>query len=114
MPFLKDAIKAAKNGGSLETEAGGFRLLKPTLTRFTNPDSFLKVLKEQAENTALIDGEHLNEIDLDGTIEKTKWRLSNAAFGDLCHWTKTPVSFIKRLARIDEELALDVVAEVHK
>ncbi len=109
---LKDAIRDAKQNGNGASEVG-FKLPKPKLHRFKNPDAFLKALKDQAENTALIPGEKLDaEISINGDVGKTGWRLSNSAFGDLCHWTKMPVSFIKRFARIDENLALDVITEM--
>jgi hypothetical protein len=109
---LKDAIRDAKQNGNGSPKVG-FNLVKPKLHRFKNPDGFLKALKDQAENTALVPGEKLDaEISIDGDVGKTGWRLSNAAFGDLCHWTKIPVSFIKRFARISEGLALDVIAEM--
>jgi hypothetical protein len=112
MPSLKDAIHVAKQNGDVGSTVG-FKLVKPKLHRFKNPDGFLKSLKEQAESIALIPGDKLDaEISIDGDVGKTGWRLSNAAFGDLCHWTRTPVSFIKRLAKIDEELALRVLAEM--
>lgn len=112
MPSLKDAIRVAKTNGNGVAEVG-FKLVSPKLHRFQNPDAFLKALKEQAENTVLIPGEKLDaEINIEGDVGKTGWRLSKAAFGDLCHWTKVPVSFIKRLARIDETLALDVLEEM--
>ncbi len=110
MSSLKQAIRDAKTNGNGVIETG-FKLVRPKLHRFQNPDAFLKALKDQAGSTALIPGAKLStEINLEGDVGKTGGRLSKAAFGDLCHWTKTPVSFVKRLARLDEGLALDVLA----
>jgi hypothetical protein len=90
-------------------EPSGFVLPKPEVQRFRFIDGFQNALAEQKENTALVDGEHLSFIDIDGKVDGTDWRMSFAAFSDLCYWTKTPVAFVKRLAKIDEALALDVV-----
>lgn len=42
-------------------------------------------------------------------IVGTDWRLSKAAFGDLCHFAGVPSAFIRRFAQIDEAQALDVM-----
>lgn len=91
------------------TDVRGFVLEKPGLMHFKNEGMFLDAVKEQAETTALVEAKHVKRIGLRGEVEGTDWRLSNAAFGDLCNFTKTPVSFIKRLAQIDEAVALQVM-----
>lgn len=105
------SIKAKLAAASNEAHAvGGFVLPQPRSIHFHNADGLHKALKEQESAFAVIDSEPLRAIDLDGTVGGTGYRLSRAAFGDLCHWSGTPTSFIKSLAKLNETLALDVVA----
>jgi len=110
---MKDQIAAAQEQmkANLEHEFAGYTLQTPPSVGFgSNVDNLLQALVEQSEDTALIDGDNLNSrIGMDGSVEGTQWYLTNAAFGDLCHWTKTPVSFLKRLAKINEELAGEIM-----
>lgn len=111
---LKDRIVAARL--NFKEETGGFRLAVPEVRHFKNPDTFRQAIKESSDCTAMVEVEPkmFQQIDIDGHVEGSGWRLSNAAFGDLCHWTKTPVSFIKRLAQYEETLALEVLESVIK
>jgi len=111
---LKEKLRAAR--AAIDEDGGqyslrGFHLTNPTPIYFReSPAALLDLLKNQQDNTAHIDGEELtSDIGLAGEISGTPWRLTKAAFSDLCHFTKTPVSFIKRLAKIDETQAVDTL-----
>jgi hypothetical protein len=58
--------------------------------------------------------DRLAEVDLEGNVRSSKgqtlWRLSEAAFSDLCHFSGVPVAFIKRFAAVDESQAMEVLA----
>jgi hypothetical protein len=109
-----NGLKAKLRAGAPPQEPTGFRLETPTLLHFSDCGSFGKAISEQKEHLAMVDATYLNEIDLDGSIKGTDWKLSHAAFSDLCHLcTKpVPVSFIKNLAKINDSLALEVIEEV--
>ena len=98
-----------KYGAHKLAPAAGFQLEKPKLEHYRGDVGFTKALKEQQEAIALMDADGFTALGVNGEVGGTDWKLSHAAFGDLCHFTKTPVSFIKSLAREDEQLALDVI-----
>jgi hypothetical protein len=108
---LKDRVKQSLAVMNNEPQFAGFQLQTPIAIQFgSNIDQLLHALKDQTENTAMIDGHHMgSRIGMHGEVEDTEWFLSNAAFGDLCHWAKVPVSFAKRLAHVNEELASEVM-----
>lgn len=90
--------------------ASGFQLEKPKLEHYQNADAFRQALRAQKDAVALMDADEMLEIGVNGEIGGTDWRLSHAAFSDLCNFSKTPATFLKSLAKDDEQLALDVVA----
>ena len=95
-------------------EPVGFVLPKPELHHFTDVHEFSTAVKEQKESLEMIDPDpFFHGIDIDGTVVGTDYRLSHAAFSDLCHLCSkpVPVTFIKNLARVNEVMALDVLAE---
>jgi len=98
-------------GVSAVVEAPGFCFDQPPVRRFAEIAAFQSAIKSQSDCTATVDVDTKSfvGIDIDGKVHNSSWRLSPAAFGDLCHWTKLPVAFIKRLAKTDEQLALEVV-----
>lgn len=105
---LRAQLMASISGQAEETS--GFRLPKPESQHFKQMNGFHKAVKEQAASIALVPAnDDIRAIDADGKILGTDWHLSQAAFSDLCHWTNTPVGFIKFLAKVDETQALDVV-----
>lgn len=95
---------------------GGFELETPELVNFSTFDPFYKSLKAQEESLVALDADEvkLHDIDVRGTVCGTDYRLSHAAFGDLCNFSKMPASFLKRLCCHDEQLALDVVSSCLK
>jgi hypothetical protein len=105
---LKDRLKS---GALPEGVPAGFELPKPVTQHFTNLDSFCKAAKEQADATVMLEALPVNDIGMDGSIIGTDYRLSYAAFSDLCHYADIPVRFIKSLAKQNEELTLAVVHE---
>lgn len=105
---LKDKIRKRVMAG--KELSPGFLLPKPPIQHFKSADPFFTAIQAQSDSVAMIDGKHVTRVDIEGNIEGTDWRLSHAAFSDLCHWMKTPVTFVKLLAKIEEALALDVVA----
>lgn len=112
---IKELIKSAKRTDGkhgLPPTGGGFDLEIPETVRFDTLESFQKCLVAQRDALAAINAKDvdLKHIDAEGRVKGTDYRLSMAAFGDLCNFSKMPVSFLKRLCRFDEQLALDVVA----
>lgn len=91
------------------TAQRGFDLITPTLETYRDGGSFLSAVKAQHENTVVIDAHWLESIDVDGRVNGTEYRLSKAAFGDLCHFSGIPVKFIKDLAQESDALALEVI-----
>jgi hypothetical protein len=106
MPSIRDIMAGANPTHHVK----GFSLRTPTMSRFTNEETLLSAVKRQAGATELLDSDFLSGIDTDGRIGGSDIFLSKAAFGDLCHFTHVPVSFIKKLAEEDDTLALDVIS----
>ena len=110
---LKDKVRH----GLTPATPGGFQLVRPPLHHFTAIEGMLTACKEQADNVTLIDASILENVDIDGRLigsgkgADDDLRLSHAAFGDLCHFAKVPVSFIKRRAKLNEALALEVLRD---
>lgn len=90
---------------------GGFILETPTTQHFQSNSLFREALVAQRNAVVMLDFQELKikEVGIEGEVVGTDYKLSHAAFGDLCNFTKTPVSFIKDLAVCDEQLALDVL-----
>lgn len=109
---LKGLMKAAKQGKSLIDQSGGFDLEQPELITYQTWDPFRQSLKGQQDNIVALDIDEvkMRDIDVRGTIGGTDYRLSHAAFGDLCNFGKMPSRFVKDLAKFDEQLALDIVS----
>lgn len=92
----------------------GFEFARPGFHQFGQLDEFRRELRTQAASTELIDASALSALDLDGRvlgIEDDALRLTDAAFGQLCHLTKLPRTFVEQLARRNEQLALEVVGD---
>jgi hypothetical protein len=107
---LKDQIRS----GFSPDPISGFALATPTLERFTNLESFQTAVIEQRESTHRLNADWLTGVDLDGKLDGTgghALHLSKAAFGDLCHFCKIPVSFAKQLSRENENLTLDLFSD---
>jgi CBS domain-containing protein len=105
---LKDAIRNGKSAA----DSRGFRLLTPEMERFHSLDAFHQAVSTQAKNTTRLNADFMRTIDLEGRIEEAEsdgLRLSKAAFADLCHFSQVPVSFVRKLAKEDETLALDLI-----
>ena len=87
-------------------------MLVPTTQEFKTLDQFHKALVAQKDAVVLLDAGEigLDAVELDGTVAGTDYRLSQAAFGDMCNFAKMPSGFIKRVAKVDEQLALDLIS----
>jgi hypothetical protein len=105
-------IKSRLSSSLTASEAPeGFDLLVPSTLQFKNASEFETALKVQHEHTAVMDADPdvFERIGIDGQIDGTDWRLSKAAFGDLCNFAGVPVAFIRRLALLNEQQALEVM-----
>lgn len=103
------SLKAKLTRQTVTDEEKGFQLIRPGALHFQSPTDFEAAIKAQNSATALMSADHVKSIGIDGNVLGTDWTLSHAAFGDLCHFARIPVAFIKALARINEAQALDVV-----
>jgi hypothetical protein len=95
--------------GEAGKDTKGFQLTSPQIVHYRVVDGFRESIHKQREDTIQVDALHLKRIGLNGELVGTDWRLHNAAFGDLCNFCNCPSGFVKRLSRIDEALALDVM-----
>lgn len=91
----------------------GFQFAQPDFRTFSTLEPFRKELHAQAASTELVDATALARIDSEGRLVGIgdELRLTRAAFGQVCHLCKLPRSWIETLARRNEALALEVVAE---
>ncbi len=107
-------LKAQLRSGEPAKEKTGFDLDRPTLLHFADNVGFAKALKEQQEALAMVDAKPLTALELDGGIVGTDWKLSHAAFSDMCHLCAkpVPVSFLKSLTAHNEQLGLEVIEEI--
>lgn len=93
----------------------GFRFPSPPTTRFGEARAFRDALVQQRDHLALLDAAKvLKAVDADGCIDSTAYRLTSAAFGDLCavstHGTTgLPSRWCRQLAARNEALALEVL-----
>jgi Domain of unknown function (DUF932) len=110
---LREAVRAASNDPQLR-DMDGFILEPPNTVHYRSAHQFSVALKAQRDATAIIPADELKAINIKGEVQDTDWRLSPAAFSDLCHFSNIPVSFIKRLAVCAEQTALDVVRDMTK
>ena len=113
-------VAKVKKGGSLTAlmrsgkapvvERRGFDLHRfPTPRKFDEADAFLRTLNERREVIAHVPAEHLRGFDMDGNVKGSEWRMSEAAFSDLCSFTKAQTSFVKKMACYDENLGMELV-----
>lgn len=96
------------------SQPSGFQFAQTEFLSFSQLDPLRKELRSQAAATELIEASALARLDAEGRVlgvEGDRLRLTRAAFGQLCHLCKLPRSWVDALARRDESLALDVVAE---
>lgn len=91
----------------------GFQFALPEYQAFRDEATFRSAVREQSESLVLLDAAHLTRIDIDGRLTDfgEDWRLTRLAFGQLCHHSNVPVSYVTDLALRNEALALDVMAE---
>jgi len=108
-----NGLKAKLRAGAPPQEPTGFKLERPTLLHFADHMDFAKAIKEQKDHLAMVDAKYLEKVELDGSIAGTDWRLSYAAFSDMCHLCAkpVPVTFIKNLTKANEALGLEVIEE---
>jgi hypothetical protein len=87
----------------------GFNLATVPTEHFKTTEPFVNRLEAQADAYAYTPADDVGEVDLNGRIGGTGLRLSTAAFADMCHYAGVPVKFIKSLAVMDPDQALDVM-----
>lgn len=102
---IADRIRAL----TVEPQRCGFDTQEPTAKQYHSVDTLMEALRAQQHTYTLMDAEWIQGIDVDCRVAGTEFRMAGAAFGDLCHFTRIPVSFIKRLCQENDTLALDVV-----
>jgi hypothetical protein len=98
--------------------AQGFSFSQPSMKRFATLDGYTTALTQQKKDTLRLNADFLSGVTLDGHIldkgmDSTtgNLRLSNAAFGDLCHFANVPVAFVKSMAKQSESLAMEMLDE---
>ncbi len=106
-----------RNSTQMAESVRGFQLEAPTPLEFEDGHRFREALERQKESVVALDCREfgrngLEKIGLNGEVEGTDYKLSKAAFGDLCNFAKIPVGFIKRLANSNPEQALEVVSSM--
>lgn len=88
---------------------GGFDLFVPSVKHYKHFELLQTAVKDQSDALEYSSAACLKGVDITGHVPGTSLRFTRAAFGDMCHFARIPVGFIKRLAVADEQLALDVV-----
>jgi hypothetical protein len=98
--------------------ANGFSFDRPKMHRYNDFDAFATALESQKENSVRMNADFLAGVTIDGQIldrgmsETTgNLRLSGEAFGNLCHFAKVPVGFVKRVAKQNDSLAMDIMQD---
>ena len=106
-------IRAAISNITVDhTAPEGFDLESPDLVLYCTAQDFSEALQQQRDDIVILPASDLKEVGIDGAIAGTEWKLSKAAFSDLCNFTGMPQSFIKRLAVISESTAMEVIRDV--
>lgn len=101
-------------GRGLTKAPTGFQFPVPFTTHFGGVEDFRAALVAQREHLALLDAAKvLTDLDADGGIPKTPYRMTPAAFGDLCAVAGggLPSRWCRQLAQRNEGLALEVVRD---
>jgi hypothetical protein len=108
-------LKGRMGSGSEErgVPARGFQFAQSEYQAFRDEATFRAAVREQSESLVLLDAAHLTRVDIDGRLTDfgEDWRLTRLAFGQLCHHSNVPVSYVTDLALRNETLALEVMAE---
>lgn len=88
----------------------GFQFATPTTSVFEERDAFFTSLHAQRENYTAVDAAALTTVDVEGKVEGNDgFRLTAEAFADLCKLVNVPLSFVLKLAKRNEALALQVL-----
>ncbi len=90
----------------------GLKLATHVTTHYKGVDQFARALHEQKKAIEFQPANGLKGVTEEGYIMGSNLRLTEDAFNDLCHATRTPVSFIKALSRRNPRLALEAVSEM--
>lgn len=93
-------------------EPGGFDFPRPSYETFDDEERFRDALSYQKFSTSLVTADCLSNVTLDGSINgEGDLRFTSEAFGQLCHHARLPSSWVRQLARRNEDLALQVVQD---
>lgn len=83
----------------------------PTSQHFTDRALFLDAVTAAHGRYDLVDATLADGMDVDGNLSGADVRLSAKAFSDLCTLTQTPETFVRRVAKRNEALAMDVMRD---
>lgn len=83
----------------------------PKALHLTDRSQFLDAVAAAQARYDLIDAADVDGMDVDGNLSGVEARLSARAFTDICALTQTPEAFVRRIAKRNEALAMDVMRD---
>lgn len=90
----------------------GFKFAEISTHEFDTHASFFDALARQRENRITLPGRALTKVGIDGNIGGDDGlRLTAEAFGALCKLSGVPAPFVKKLAKRDEALAMEILQD---
>ena len=78
---------------------------------FTDRALFIDAARAAQEGYTLRDATDADGMDVDGLLSGVDARLTPRAFADLCVLTQTPETYVRRLAKRNESLAMDLMRD---
>lgn len=78
---------------------------------YTDRSQFLAAVQAVQEQVMLVDATSVESMDVDGNLDHMNARLTQRAFEDLCALTQTPESYVRRVAKRNEALAMDIMRD---
>jgi hypothetical protein len=83
----------------------------PKALHLTDRAQFLDAVAAAQAGYDLVDAAEVDGMDVDGNLSGVEARLSARAFTDICALTQTPEAYVRRIAKRNEALAMDLMRD---
>lgn len=88
-----------------------FSFAAPVTKHFTDRVEFFEAARAVQDGYDLVAASDVDGMDVDGNLSGVTARLTARAFSDVCALTGTPEPFVRRIAKRNESLAMDIVRD---